>query len=315
MGSPLYMSPEQLRRTRDVDARSDIWAIGVILHELLTGTAPFVGDSLAEVIASIVMAAPLSTRLRRPDVPRELEAVVVRCLEKDPDARFANVAELALALSPFAHERSRVSVERIVRVVAGRKEISLPPATADGRASRPVSTQMPTRVSATAEGTLARSATVVAPEEPPSKSPATDPSWQTSGVLRSARRGRRLAIGASVIAALGLAAVATVLVRRSAENPTPASAATTAAPAAPALTTAAAPSTPSPPASETPTEPLAVAAPVAIAPSVAPQRVVTNRAQTPSASPAVIAAPSTAPAPTPAPAPTKPGAADFGGRK
>ena len=117
MGSPLYMSPEQLRRTRDVDARADIWAVGVILHELLTGEAPFIAETLPEIIAGILSLPPLRLRLHHPEIPVELEEVVLRCLEKDRDKRFPDVAQLAMALRPFAPEGSLVSVERIVRVI------------------------------------------------------------------------------------------------------------------------------------------------------------------------------------------------------
>ncbi len=122
MGSPLYMSPEQLQRSPEVDARTDIWAIGVILQELVTGTAPFAADSLAEIVAGILSLPPLRMRLHKPEIPEGLEQVVLRCLEKSPDKRFPDVAKLAVALAPFGPERCAVSTERIVRVVSGRKE-------------------------------------------------------------------------------------------------------------------------------------------------------------------------------------------------
>jgi len=102
MGSPLYMSPEQLVASRNVDPRSDIWALGVTLYEALAGKPPFGGDSLPELCAKVMTqpAPPLSSA--RPDVSPQLEAVVMRCLEKEPEKRYASAGELAAALTPFA---------------------------------------------------------------------------------------------------------------------------------------------------------------------------------------------------------------------
>jgi serine/threonine-protein kinase len=117
MGSPYYMSPEQLESARNVDTRTDIWAIGVVLYELLTGRVPFVGDTLPEVVVKIVSHPLEPVRRHRPDVPPTLELVMSRCLEKDRTKRFANVAELGLALAEFAPRNGRLSVERISRVI------------------------------------------------------------------------------------------------------------------------------------------------------------------------------------------------------
>ncbi len=101
IGSPLYMSPEQIRDPKSVDARSDIWSFGVILHQLLTGKQAFTADSLPGVCAAIAADPPQSTRELRPEVPAELEAVIRKCLEKRPDDRYQNVEELCAALAPF----------------------------------------------------------------------------------------------------------------------------------------------------------------------------------------------------------------------
>lgn len=112
VGSPAYMSPEQIRSFAEVDPRTDVWSLGCTLFELLTATMPFEGSTLIELRAAILEKDPVRLRARLASAPPELEAVISRCLEKDPERRFANVAELAQALAPFASERARVYVER-----------------------------------------------------------------------------------------------------------------------------------------------------------------------------------------------------------
>jgi hypothetical protein len=117
LGSPLYMSPEQMRSSKDVDARGDIWAIGVILYELLTASAPLIADSMPELIFKIVDSAPVPLSQLRPDVPPGLQDVIFRCIEKDRARRFQTVGDLAGALAPFAPRKSRTSIDRIVQVM------------------------------------------------------------------------------------------------------------------------------------------------------------------------------------------------------
>lgn len=117
VGSPHYMSPEHVRSLKYVDARTDIWSLGVILYQLLTARRPFDGESLPSVFAKIVTEPPDPLRSVRPDVPQALEAAVLCCLEKDVTQRFQSVSELARAIAPFGPETSRISAERIERVM------------------------------------------------------------------------------------------------------------------------------------------------------------------------------------------------------
>lgn len=101
MGSPNYMSPEQIRDARRVDARADIWALGIILQELITDAPVFHGESFPGVCAAIVADPPMPVRTMRPDVSVRLEAIINRCLEKDVQRRYQSVGDLAADLSPL----------------------------------------------------------------------------------------------------------------------------------------------------------------------------------------------------------------------
>ena len=116
MGSPSYMSPEQLKSTKEVDARTDVWSLGAVLYEALAGRPAFRGETVPQVCAMIASDTPPSLASLRPEVPERLDQAVLACLEKDPDRR-ARLVDLARTLVSFAPERARASLERIEGVL------------------------------------------------------------------------------------------------------------------------------------------------------------------------------------------------------
>jgi serine/threonine-protein kinase len=122
VGSPLYMSPEQMKSPSNVDARSDVWSMGAVLFELLTGRSPFDSDSIPEICAKVLSVEPPTLRTLNPEFPPELDAVVMRCLRKDPAERFDNVAQLASALEPFGASQTPLAVRRIA-LISGRASL------------------------------------------------------------------------------------------------------------------------------------------------------------------------------------------------
>jgi serine/threonine-protein kinase len=117
MGSPSYMSPEQMVAAGSVDVRADVWALGVVLYELLTGRLPFVAETMPELVGMILQHGYTPVSALRPDVPPGLQATIDRCLQKDRALRHRNVAELAAGLVPFGPPRSDLSLERIAHVL------------------------------------------------------------------------------------------------------------------------------------------------------------------------------------------------------
>lgn len=118
MGSPLYMSPEQMEASRDVDARSDIWSLGVVLYETVSKKVPFTAENLPQLCKKLEREDPTPLSQYRPDVPPEFQEIINRCLAKKRTDRYPNVAALATALAGVAPRSAQVSVGRITRVLA-----------------------------------------------------------------------------------------------------------------------------------------------------------------------------------------------------
>jgi serine/threonine-protein kinase len=118
LGTPLYMSPEQMRSARDVDARTDIWSLGTILYELLSGSRAFDAPSYERLLERVANEDPPAPDSLRARVPAALGAVVLRCLRKAPSDRFPSVGELAEALAPFASAQVAPTAARTVAILA-----------------------------------------------------------------------------------------------------------------------------------------------------------------------------------------------------
>jgi serine/threonine-protein kinase len=164
LGSPGYMSPEQISSSRDVDVRSDVYSIGAILYRLTSGQSPYKGESFMSVLAAMADGPPESLRTLVPDAPPGFAAVVERCLSHDPAGRPANLAELAQVLAPFGSASASASAERIaatlgLKLPSGASE---PRPASDSAVSTP-SWSSPLHVTPPADGL---SATIVSPITP-----------------------------------------------------------------------------------------------------------------------------------------------------
>jgi serine/threonine-protein kinase len=122
MGSALYMSLEQMRSTKTVDRRTDIWALGVTLYELLSGTHPWTADSFSSLCVKVSLDPPAPLREHRPDVPEALAAAIEVAYSRKPEERYQSVGQLLDALSPFARPDTR----KLIRAIRDREEESEP---------------------------------------------------------------------------------------------------------------------------------------------------------------------------------------------
>jgi serine/threonine protein kinase len=187
MGTPVFMSPEQFEGRVEVDARADIWALGVVLHELVTGDLPFDGVELPQLCAAVLSQPAIRLRAAMPTASPELEAIVLRCLEKDREKRYRNVAELAQDLAQLWHPETPSRIKHIARVIRDGGESIRPPTPFPGSIRlQPFPSEPPSVTTALA-----------------SARPATLPTF--GEIARDGRHGGRVVIGLLVL--LGAAGI------------------------------------------------------------------------------------------------------------
>ncbi|WP_437819013.1 serine/threonine-protein kinase [Sorangium sp. So ce1078] len=137
LGSALYMSPEQMRSSKSVDPRTDIYALGVCLFEIIGGRPPYVADSFPELCAKIYTSPPESLQELRPEVPEGLVEVIEKSIAREPEDRFQSIAEFVQALAPYAAPGTRTTIAGILRQHA--VELDLPPPASRAAMSRTTS--------------------------------------------------------------------------------------------------------------------------------------------------------------------------------
>jgi eukaryotic-like serine/threonine-protein kinase len=308
MGSPYYMSPEQMQSAKEVDARTDIWSLGIVVYELLTGSTPFVGESFTDIAIKVATASFAPLRTFRPDAQPGLEAVISKCLEKDKRRRYGNVAELALALTDFGSKRSRPSIERIVGIIQASglstSALALPPSPVVARTPTP-----PTKVSK-------RSETLLEPESGDYGALGTmAPSANTAPGVPGRGKTRAVVGGAGLLAVA--AVIGVVAWARHQPNTASVSTATSVPSATAASVASTTPSAPEPAKPIEASEPVLAASqirtvppvplPPVQTPAVTPTRIDTKKSagakSLPATSPIAPAAPAAAPPSQPRPKP------------
>jgi eukaryotic-like serine/threonine-protein kinase len=197
VGSPLYMSPEQVLAAKQVDGRSDLWALGVVLYELLSGRPPFDGETIGVLLTAVLSAEAPSLRRLNPDVPERLERVVMRCLERDVDLRYQTAAELARELVPFCSE---AVADLLPRIEVWSSRVTIP----NTRTSTPLPPSARALLGAGGEG----AATLPSPDGRDDRATraAASPPHRGPAEARSSRRGLVVALVIVVLLVAGACA-------------------------------------------------------------------------------------------------------------
>jgi cytochrome c peroxidase/serine/threonine protein kinase len=200
MGSVHYMSPEQVRSLKQADLRSDIWALGVTLYELVTGQRPFRGTSMAHSFLKITLDPP--PPIPPGALPPGLDRIIMRCLEKDPARRPQSIAELAILLAPFGPPEGRVSVDRVLQWQA-------PPLMPAQPEVEPLASAVPTAAASAVPS-------AVAPTRTPDTRPRTDTAADTAADAIELTRAPRRRFGwVAVTVVVAAVAVELWIVQRS----------------------------------------------------------------------------------------------------
>jgi serine/threonine-protein kinase len=200
LGTPLYMSPEQCQGRLDIDGRADVYSLGVMMYEMLTKRLPFGGSSFGQVMLAHLSQPPPPPSSVNPAIPRELEAIVLHCLEKDRAHRFQTMDELDRALeSPAAHAAAYAAMK------AARPAVDTAPAARTMIVTPQPATPMPT------------------PAPAPLFAPTPGPPVAVDASVSAPRLGRRVVVGA-IAGVLGAAALGSGLwlALRSPGRPAPA---------------------------------------------------------------------------------------------
>jgi serine/threonine protein kinase len=121
IGSPLYMSPEQMRSARTADFRADQWSLGAVLYRMATGHLPFEASSMVRLCVLVLSADFVPTTERCPELPAEFAAAVERCFRVEPAERYADIAAWAEAFAPFAGPRGRERADRCREILGAAK--------------------------------------------------------------------------------------------------------------------------------------------------------------------------------------------------